>query len=78
MRAAPQGLRLHIHDDGIGVPQPPDQGDGMGLPIMRYRAEQIGGALHVGPAEGGGTVVTCVVARRNGDDADGGEDPDRG
>ncbi len=53
------GLRLSIQDDGIGLQRRSAKCPGMGLSIMEYRAEQIGGALQVGPAEGGGTVVTC-------------------
>ena len=54
------GLRLLVQDDGVGMP--PDAGhEGMGLRIMRYRAELMGGSLSIGPAAGGGTVVTCTL-----------------
>ena len=53
-------LRLQVRDDGIGMPR--DGGrDGMGLRIMRFRTELVGGSLSVGPAAGGGTLVTCAV-----------------
>jgi len=32
----------------------------MGLKVMHYRAEMIGGALDVEPAPTGGTRVTCA------------------
>jgi signal transduction histidine kinase len=55
----PEGLRLNIQDDGSGLRERPGEGKGMGLRIMQFRAEQIGGALMISPAEGGGTVVSC-------------------
>jgi PAS domain S-box-containing protein len=57
------GLRLRITDDGIGMQDGPDHGHGLGLRIMHYRAGQIGGVLHVGPTDGGGTVVSCTLPR---------------
>jgi PAS domain S-box-containing protein len=58
----PDGLLLRISDDGIGIQGQPGQGDGLGLRIMQYRAGQIGGVLHIGPSDGGGTVVSCTLA----------------
>jgi PAS domain S-box-containing protein len=60
----PNGLRLRIKDDGIGLQEPPDQSQGLGLRIMQYRAGLIGGALQVSHAQGGGTVVSCTVPGR--------------
>jgi two-component system sensor kinase FixL len=81
----PDGLRLRIRDDGIGIPGVPDQCDGLGLRIMQYRAQQIGGVMHIGPSSGGGTVVSCTLPRRIGNDETNGatclgqgKDPDRG
>lgn len=63
-------LRLLVRDDGVGMP--PDAGlEGMGLRIMRYRAELMGGSLSIGPAPGGGTLVTCTLPLAA-------RDPDRG
>ncbi len=59
--SADEGLNLSIADDGVGITGQAAQSAGMGLRIMEYRAEQIGGQLHVGPAEGGGTIVTCSL-----------------
>ncbi len=53
-------IRLSVRDDGAGLLEE-RRPDGLGLRIMRHRAELIGGALSVAPAAGGGTVVTCTV-----------------
>jgi len=82
LRAAPGGLCLSIRDDGAGMPGRPAEGNGMGLRIMQYRAGLIGGVLQVGPADGGGTVVTCTLPGGKSHDDEGpgggGADPDRG
>jgi PAS domain S-box-containing protein len=81
----PEGLRLSIRDDGVGIQDGAAKGDGTGLHIMKHRAEQIGGVFEVASAEGGGTVVTCTVPGRRdhvdeeaGGGARGGDHPDRG
>jgi two-component system, LuxR family, sensor kinase FixL len=69
LHQGPSGVRLTVQDNGTGLPSSEDVegvGDGMGIATMRYRAETIGGTLHVGPAEGGGTIVSCVVPWRVG------------
>jgi PAS domain S-box-containing protein len=83
LRSSPDSLYLSIRDDGAGMQQPPQQTKGMGLRIMRYRAEEIGAALHIVPGEGGGTIVTCMLPRRKANEeprngAVQGENPDRG
>jgi PAS domain S-box-containing protein len=62
----PNGLRLRIRDDGVGFLGGPDPCEGIGLRIMQYRAEQIGGVLHIGPSHGGGTLVSCILPRSSG------------
>ncbi|MBM4142799.1 MAG: hypothetical protein FJ225_04275 [Lentisphaerae bacterium] len=37
-----------------------DDGRGMGLRIMRYRAEMTGGDLEIASNASGGTTVTCT------------------
>lgn len=49
---------LSIIDDGTGL-KTPTQSEGMGLRIMRYRAEMTGGILSVKNGRRGGVVVTC-------------------
>lgn len=57
----PDGLRLRIKDDGIGILGRPNVSDGLGLRIMQYRAGLIGGVLQIGSSEGSGTIVTLVL-----------------
>jgi signal transduction histidine kinase len=54
-------VSLIVEDDGMGIQYPLDERKGMGLRIMHYRAEQIGGQLGVRWRRSGGTVVTCVL-----------------
>jgi two-component system CheB/CheR fusion protein len=58
-------LVLRVQCDGIGMPTPSEANGGLGLRIMRNRAAIIGATLTIGPAEPTGTVVTCVLPRRN-------------
>jgi len=53
------GLRLRIADDGRGLPA--DGGDGLGLPIMNYRAGLIGAVLEVERRPRGGTAVVVTL-----------------
>lgn len=59
-----QRLVLSASDNGTGIPAVLPRNDGMGLRIMRYRAEIIGGLLSVQPNPAGGTVVRCSVPLR--------------
>jgi len=53
-------VALAVSDDGRGLG--PGGGNGVGLKIMRYRANMIGGDLLIGPLRNGkGTRVACVV-----------------
>lgn len=52
-------VHVEVVDDGAGLPVPVQPG--VGLRSMQERAEQIGGRLHVGPAEAGGTRVRAVL-----------------
>jgi signal transduction histidine kinase len=49
---------LIITDDGKGL-HAPAKGEGMGLRIMRYRAEMTGSTLKIANRRGKGVVVTC-------------------
>jgi two-component system, LuxR family, sensor kinase FixL len=53
---------LEVKDNGVGLPPKLPRRSGIGLRIMRYRAEVIGGALTVEPLLRGGTRVVCSVA----------------
>ena len=52
---------LTIRDNGIGIPNSPAQGTGMGLLTMNHRAQMMGGTLKIEPRADGGTQVTCSV-----------------
>lgn len=56
-----QGLQteLTITDDGQGLPTESAR-KGLGLRIMTYRAQKMGGTLQLQPRPGGGTVVRCA------------------
>ena len=54
-------LVLLVRDDGIGIK---DASHRSGLANLARRAEQYGGTLTVGPAEGGGTVLDWRVPLR--------------
>lgn len=49
---------VRVTDDGVGF-DPGAEGSGMGLGIMRYRAQAIGSDLSLTSHEGGGTVLVC-------------------
>jgi two-component system, LuxR family, sensor kinase FixL len=54
-------ITLLVKDDGVGMPESPDENRGMGIRLMRYRANAIGAELEILPGDGGGTIVRCVV-----------------
>lgn len=55
---------LRISDDGVGLKAAGESRLGLGLRIMRYRAQLLDGTLTVGAGEGSGTVVTCTLPLR--------------
>jgi len=55
-----QNMVLTIRDDGKGFDASLDS-DGMGLRIMQYRAQCIGGSCEVQSNCAKGTIVTCRV-----------------
>jgi len=55
----PGTVRLEISDDGSGFAQGATESAGLGLKIMRYRAEMIDAQLSIAPRENGGTVLAC-------------------
>jgi signal transduction histidine kinase len=52
---------LSICDDGIGFPKNGDAANGVGISIMRYRANLMDGDFGIESAAGGGTVVSCII-----------------
>jgi signal transduction histidine kinase len=57
-------VELSVSDDGLGMPiggrRP---GQGVGLQIMKYRAQVIDADFEIHPGLGGGTVVACRLRR---------------
>jgi PAS domain S-box-containing protein len=52
-------LVLSISDNGFGFAKTKNDGHGMGLRTMKYRAGMIGGTLEIGSANGSRTMVAC-------------------
>ena len=50
---------LAVADDGTGIPEPAGLNAGLGLRIMHYRAELIGGQVEI-QSRAPGTLVTCA------------------
>jgi signal transduction histidine kinase len=61
LTAKGRSMTLAVKDNGRGIPRKLPKLKGMGLRIMNYRAEVIGGTLRVEPVPGGGTRVLCTV-----------------
>jgi PAS domain S-box-containing protein len=55
---------LTIRDDGAGFQKEPGTQPGVGLSIMNYRADMIGGSLKVQPNDDSGVTVTCIFPIR--------------
>jgi PAS domain S-box-containing protein len=68
LRSEPGALTLSVEDDGVGLPTTQQDGKGLGLRLMHYRAGIVGGTLTAARGEWGGTVVTCRVPRGTGHD----------
>jgi signal transduction histidine kinase len=56
---------LTVQDDGEGFPTKPANQPGVGLSIMNYRADMVGGALKVESNKGRGVRVTCTFPIRS-------------
>lgn len=59
------GIFLSVQDDGMGLLTQSSEIHGLGLRIMRNRAEIIGAKLTIEPARPFGTVVTCELPRKD-------------
>ncbi len=60
-------IRLTVTDNGVGPRSPRRRSGagGLGLVGMGERVKALRGTLRVGPARGGGTVVSVSVPRRD-------------
>jgi PAS domain S-box-containing protein len=63
-------LVLRVVDDGIGIRDQGEKAEGLGLKIMRYRANSIRATLSVESPTRGGTLVTCTLTERMSHDLD--------
>ncbi len=56
------GLVLAVRDDGVGLPEASQRGQGLGLRIMAHRAAIVGAAFSIDRQPLGGTSVVCRLA----------------
>lgn len=56
-------ILLRIQDNGSGFPEPEERSDGMGVRIMQFRSQMIGGNLKINSEKGKGTEITCQVSK---------------
>ncbi|NGP89882.1 PAS domain-containing sensor histidine kinase [Fodinibius halophilus] len=54
-------LQIRIQDDGEGFDEITDMTKGMGMRLMNFRAQMIGGNLEVNSKEGEGTKIICEI-----------------
>ena len=54
-------LALSVRNDGSGLPVAFHHATGMGVRLMRYRADVIGGNFQIQPLKDGGTRVLCTL-----------------
>lgn len=57
---------ITISDDGVGIPETALEAEGMGLKVMRYRANMVGASLDIQRGAEGGTVVSCILPPTHG------------
>lgn len=54
-------VKLLIEDDGMGFQEKPSKEKGLGLELMRYRVDIIGGKFEVYEKQPTGVIVTCLL-----------------
>ncbi len=57
---------LRVIDNGVGLSNDPKLKEGLGLHIMKYRSQLIGGRLEIDSHDGVGTRLSCYVPHRGG------------
>jgi signal transduction histidine kinase len=63
-------LTLRIADDGVGVGNQGAKPEGLGLRIMRYRADIARAIFSIESPAAGGTLVTCTLSEKTTHDAE--------
>ena len=58
------GLELSVENNGRAIPATQPAKSGMGLNVMRYRAEMIGGSLSIKSGQSKGVRVACTLRRK--------------
>ena len=61
LERSPRGMVLHVTDDGVGFRNDSKLKGGLGIHIMNYRAQLIGGRLEMDSQKQRGTRVTCFL-----------------
>ncbi|WOJ93111.1 PAS domain S-box protein [Congregibacter variabilis] len=56
-----QDILLRVVDNGSGINPDRNEGKGLGMHIMPYRAASIGAVFEISGATGGGTEVACTI-----------------
>jgi PAS domain S-box-containing protein len=59
-----KGIILSIVNDGLDFPELSPNRKGVGLKIMKYRTNLIGGSLDIRKGNRGGTIVKCIFPKR--------------
>ena len=57
-------LTLSVQDNGRGFDERNASSNGMGLKLMRYRAQMLGGDVTIANNTGGGVIVRCICPHR--------------
>jgi signal transduction histidine kinase len=63
LKSADDKYVLSISDDGAGLPADGPKLKGLGLRIMNYRAQKVGGTLEIDPVHPRGTLIRCTFGR---------------
>ena len=61
LERARREMVLHVIDDGVGLSDDPKLKQGLGLHIMKYRSQLVGGRLEIDSRKNGGTRVSCYL-----------------
>jgi len=60
LRFTKNGTILSVNNDGMDFPKLSPRKKGLGLKVMKYRTDLIGGSLDIRKGDKGGTVVICI------------------